>query len=405
MASEVRDFVLQCPVCQEEKGESQRPRGELQVLKIPEQKWSVVSIDFIVKLPETASGFDAVFVCVDRATKMCHLIPCTEKMGAQETASLYWNCVGKLHGIPRALHSDRDVRFTSAFWKELWKLTGTSLRFSTAYHPQTQGQVERTNAVIEQVIRCLIDESRDIANWDQNLSTVEFCLNSQVNRSTGFSPFYLLYGYHPITPLQLLSDESDTSVELVSRFSRRLSRIYRQAKKNLHIANESYKRRYDSRHRPIEYQTDDLVLLSTQNMRFKETPAKLQRRYVGPFRIIERIGTQAYRLQLPDEWWKIHDVFHVHLLKPFRRGEWTAASSSALPELDVEDDVQYEIERIIRWRYYRAGNQKKKEYLVVWKRYPIEDASWTPLEEARPAEHFRNMIRRDRPIEDVGGSS
>ena len=140
-------------------------------------------------------------------------------------------------------------------------------------------------------------------------------------------------------------------------------------------------------------------------MRFKETPAKLQRRYVGPFRIVERIGTQAYRLQLPDEWRKIHDVFHVHLLKPFRRGEWTAASSSALPELDVEDDTQYEIERIVRWRYYRAGNQKKKEYLVVWKGYPLEDASWIPLEEARPAEHFRNMIQRDRPVEDVGSSS
>ena len=125
MASEVRDFVLECPVCQEEKGESHRPRGELQVLKVPEQKWSDVSIDFIVKLPETLSGYDAVFVCVDRATKMCHLMPCTEKMGAQETASLYWNCVGKLHGIPKAIHSDRDVRFTSVFWKTLWKLTGT----------------------------------------------------------------------------------------------------------------------------------------------------------------------------------------------------------------------------------------------------------------------------------------
>ena len=404
MASEVRDFVLECSVCQAEKGESQRPRGELQALKIPEQKWTDVSIDFITKLPVTAKGNDAVFVCVDRATKMCHLVACSEQIGAQDTATLYWNNIGKLHGIPKAIHSDRDVRFTSRFWKSLWKMTGTSLRFSTAYHPQSQGQVERMNAVVEQVVRCMIDESRDIQNWDQILSTVEFAMNSQVNRSTGFSPFFLMYGHHPTTPMHLLSDADTCVVESVDRFTRRLSRIFRQAKNKMHTASESYKQRYDRHHRPVEYQVGDPVLLSTANLRFKGTPAKLQRRFVGPFRITERIGTQAYRLELPADW-KVHDVFHVALLKRWRHGEWTTTPTTAPPELEQEDDDEYEIERILRWRYYKAGNQKKKEYLVVWKGYPVDDASWIPVEHARPVEHFRNMIARDRPVEDTGGSS
>jgi len=102
---------------------------------------------------------------------------------------------------------------------------------------------------------------------------------------------------------------------------------------------------------------------------------------------------------------KIHNVFHVSLLKQWRRGEWISATSTAPPELIQDDEEEYEIEKILRWRYYRAGNLRKKEYLVVWKGYPVEDASWIPIEQARPAEHFKNMIARDQPVEDTGGSS
>ena len=113
--------------------------------------------DFVTKLLVTRKGDDSILIVVDQATKFCHFIPCTEKISAKETAELYWNKVVCLHGMPRAIHSDRDVRFQSQFWKELWRNSGTKLRFSTAYHPQSQGLVERMNQVVEQVLRCSLD--------------------------------------------------------------------------------------------------------------------------------------------------------------------------------------------------------------------------------------------------------
>ena len=385
------------------KGESRQLRGELQNLKIPEKKWSEVSLDFITKLPKTARGNDAVLVVVDRATKMCHLTPCSETIDAAGTAWAFWDSVGKLHGVPRALHSDRDTRFTSKFWKTLWKITGTSLRLSSAYHPQSQGQVERLNAVIEQVLRCTIHQMGKIRDWDNILSTVEFCLNNQVNRSTGYTPFYLMYGYHPVNPIHFISDTDRVLVESVSRFSRRLEDIYKRAKMHIAAANEKYKARYDRLHRPAQFNVDDWVLLSTRHLHLRGTPTKLQRKFVGPFQVSAKIGGQAYTLKLPDDW-KIHPTFHVSLLKPWRQDTWREEAEEPIPELE-QDDEEFEIEKVLRWRYYRLGNRQKKEYLVVWKGWPLSDATWLPMEDIRPRENFENMIERDNPVQDTGGGS
>ena len=403
MAGDVRDFVIECPVCQVEKGASQKPRGELQNLQIPEKKWQEISLDFIVKMPRIERGNDAVLVVIDRATKMCHLVACSEQISASETAKLFWDNVGRIHGVPKALHSDRDTRFTSRFWRALWQATGTSLRFSTAFHPQTQGQVERLNAVIEQVLRCTVHQTGEARDWDNMLATVEFCLNSQVNRSTGYTPLFLNYGYHPVSPIDFFVDTDRVAVESVSRFSRRLETIYKRAKIHLQAANEKYKARYDRLHRPVRYAVDDWVLLSTRHLHLQGTPSKLQRKFVGPFKITSRIGDQAYQLELLATW-RIHNTFHVSLLKKWRGEDWTAEDGDPVPELQ-EDDEEFEIEKVIRWRYYKTGNQQKREYLVVWRGYPVDDATWLPIEEIRPRENFERMIERDEPVQDTGSGS
>ena len=112
----------------------------------------------------------------------------------------------KLHGIPAVLYSDRGTQFTSNFWKSLWDLTGTQLKFSIAYHPQTQGVVERMNSVVGQMLRCIIHENRD-SSWDSLLPTVEMTINSLPNSSTGYSPFFLNYGHHPVLPVELLKED------------------------------------------------------------------------------------------------------------------------------------------------------------------------------------------------------
>ena len=138
MSQDVRDFVMDCPVCQIEKTSHQKPTGLLMPLEIPDRKWDHVAIDFITGLPEE-NGMNTICIVVDKATKMCHFIPCTDKIIAKETAKLYWQHVGRLHGIPRVIISDRDPRFTGKYWRELWRLLGTNLRMGSGYHPQSSG--------------------------------------------------------------------------------------------------------------------------------------------------------------------------------------------------------------------------------------------------------------------------
>ena len=156
MAGDVRAFVEACPVCQLEKTDHTLSKGQLQSSKIPEVKWQEVSLDFITDLPRMQSGDTCILTVIDKATRMVHLIPCKETVDAAKTAELFWHHVGKLHGIPRCIYSDRGPQFNSRFWRALWDSFGTSLRFSSAYHPQTQGMVERMNSVVSQTLRCLI---------------------------------------------------------------------------------------------------------------------------------------------------------------------------------------------------------------------------------------------------------
>ena len=378
---DVRNFVISCPICQMEKADHQRPLGELQPIKIPEDKWSDVMIDFITKLPRTKRGHDSVLTVVDRATKFCHFIPCTESISAKETADLFWNKIVSLHGMPRAIHSDRDVRFQSQFWKELWRISGTKLKFSTAYHPQTQGLVEKMNQVVEQVIRCSLDQEKRIKDWDLVLPTIEFVVNSSVNKSIGYSPFFLMHGYHPVSPVELIRDREDSKLENVNEFLNRMNDTWNKAKQNMNQAQERMKTYEDRRRHKMNFEENDKVLLNTQNLRFKNVPAKLRQRYIGPFKIVEKISESAYRLGLPVEW-KIHDVFHVSLLKPWRH---QVAEVLYSPSFEVEyaelDDACYEdedkeIEKILRWRKYKKGNTKTREYLVLFKNDSVENATW-----------------------------
>ena len=135
MTQEVRQFVLDYPVCQVEKGSHLKPAGKLLPLEVPIRKWDHVVLDFVVGLP-VHQGMDTICTVVDKATKMCHFLPCSESISAKQVAKLYWQHVGKIHGIPSVLISDRDPRFTSKFWKELWRLLGTNLRMGSGFHPK-----------------------------------------------------------------------------------------------------------------------------------------------------------------------------------------------------------------------------------------------------------------------------
>ena len=208
-------------------------------------------MDFITKLPRTSSGFDSIQVVIDRATKMVHCVAVAETITAAETAKQYWQNVAKLHGIPKKIFSDRDPRFMSAFWKALWRCFGTDLRHSTAYHPQTQGQVERTNAVVEQMLRCTLHQLPDARKWDEALHHIELAINAAPSRSTGYSPFFLTFGYHPVVLSTFLHGDEDIKLERVSQFVQRLRVVFQVAQSNMKKATEAQKKYYDRRHRAV----------------------------------------------------------------------------------------------------------------------------------------------------------
>ena len=167
-------------------------------------------------------GFDTIFTLVDKAIKMYHFLPCNESISPKEVAVLYWHHVGKLHGIPSVIISDRDPRFTGKIWKELWWLLGTDLWMGFGYHQESSGQVEIFNQLLEQTLRCIVHQLAESKKWVDLLPILEFGVNDTPNRMTGYTTFYLNYEHHPLHPLHLLDSLGDTKNEFVLSFTSRL---------------------------------------------------------------------------------------------------------------------------------------------------------------------------------------
>ena len=207
---------------------------------------------------------------------------------------------------------------------------------------------------------------------------VEFAVNNTPNRTTGYTAFFLNYGYHPLSPAQLLGKTEETNNEAVNQFITRLQDDFRTALEQLARAGEAMKKFVDRRRRdePI-YRPGDFVLLSTRHLRMRNCPAKLQRRFVGPFRVESQISRVAYRLELPAQC-RIHPVFHSSLLKPWRESSWSCPVDVPQPEIEVDNSPVYRVERMLRWHYTRQGRRRIREFLVIWEGFPLEEAQWIP---------------------------
>ncbi|KAG7594042.1 Zinc finger CCHC-type [Arabidopsis thaliana x Arabidopsis arenosa] len=282
MKKDVARWVARCPTCQLVKAESQVPSGLVQSLPMPEWKWDHVTMDFVTGLPRSPAKHDAVWVVVDRLTKSAHFVTVSEMDGAERIAAKYIEEIVRLHGVPVSIVLDRDTRFTSHFWKDFQKALGTRVNMSTAYHPQTDGQSERTIRTLEDMLRaCALDWG---GSWEKHLTLVEFAYNNSYQASIGMSPYEALYGRACRTPLcwTPVGERMLFGPKIVDETNEKMKFL-----------------------KAVTYKGDG---------RFSKRK-KLSPRYVGPYKVIERVGPVAYKLELPPKLDAFHKVFHVSQLR------------------------------------------------------------------------------------------
>jgi Integrase zinc binding domain/Chromo (CHRromatin Organisation MOdifier) domain len=379
---DVREYVTTCFTCQNIAISRHKPYGKLESLPVPEGPWQEVSLDFITQLPSSYIGtkeYDAILVVVDRYTKMARFIPTITNIAAPEFAALFHENIELKYGSPRGIVSDRDTRITSKFWAEICAYSLIKRKLSTAFHPQTDGQTEILNRILENYLRAYT--SLEQMNWAKLLPSAEYAYNNSRSSSTKVTPFMALYGYNP--ELRFDIEDNTTKREAPAARDRviRLKELRDRLVEELLESQERQAKYYNQRHLPKLFKRGDLVKLSTRNLRLKNK--KLQPRWIGPIRILERIGSQAYRLALPEKYARLHDVFPIQFIEEYKPRD----DIPPLPLPDLEDEEEFEVEEIKD----KAIIQGQKHYLVKWEGWPTEYNQWIPEGDM---EHARLAIQR-----------
>lgn len=386
MYASVSNYVRSCPACQASKSVNRLPIGLLQPLPIPTQRWESISMDF-THLPKSRSGFDLAIVFVDRLTKLTKVVPTKSTVGAPEVAKLLFDHVVRLgFGVPRSIVSDRDSRFTGKFWGALQKQLGTKLLMSSAYHPETDGQTERANKTLKEMLRSYVQDGG--ADWDEWVPMVEFAYNNSEHPGTGFTPFFLNHGVHPHLPWCLDTEQppaAGSSNEPANAFARRIRQVVQSTQTNLQRAQQIMARTADAHRRVHLFHVGDEVLLSSENL----CTGKLAPKYLGPFKVTEVLSPSSLRLALPPALAGRHPVFHTSLIRPFHRdGGFPRTTAPALPTPDpvapgpegtgIAGRPVYTVERLEGRRTVSLRGRRVRQYKVKWLGYPDYDSSWEP---------------------------
>lgn len=363
----IKDYVTGCDTCQRNKGTNHKPYGLLNPLPVPDQPWTSISVDFITQLPPS-KGFTAICVFVDRFTKMAHFVPTTDDVDAEGTVALFLQRVFSLHGLPDDVVSDRGVTFTAKFTQEVLKALKIQQNLSTAHHQQTDGQTERTNAILEQYLRCYVDYQQ--SDWSALLPLAEFSYNNTAQSSTQVSPFFANLGYHPrfsVTIPRITKSNQPATDRLKA-----LKELHADLKFNIQMALERHAQYYDAKAMAQpNFQVGDKVWLSSKNIHTTRPAKKLDYKKHGPFKILEKINNRSYRLDLPQNY-KIHPVFHVSLLERYQPDQIPGRAPRRPPPVEVRGEQEYFVKQIEDSRWFRGTLQ----YYVDWDGYEVHEKTW-----------------------------
>jgi hypothetical protein len=373
LKTDVQRFVAECLVCQQNKVETIKTPGLLQPLSIPSQRWEEVSMDFITGLPKS-EGKSVIMVIVDRLTKYTHFCALSHPFKASTVATAFMETVQKLHGSPKIIVSDRDPIFTRHFWTELFSCLGTQLAHSSSYHPQSDGQTEIVNKCLEGYLRCFVSDKQ--TQWFKWLPLVEWWYNTSFHTATKMTPFMALYGYHPPSITSSLKEKS--KVQAVEDHIENQQQVLQILKDNLTMAQNRMKQQADQHRSERSFEVGDWVFLRLQpykQMSLKQAKKdnKLSPKYYGPYKVLQKIGTMAYKLELPASS-RVHPVFHVSCLKKVIGDK--IPIQTILPELDEEGKIILEPEAITDTRIRQLRNRSISEYLIKWRKLPTEDSTW-----------------------------
>ncbi|GBG79211.1 hypothetical protein CBR_g29262 [Chara braunii] len=378
----VKDYVAECPTYQEVNSANHLPYGLLQPLPIPEGRWPSISMDFIGPLrPPTPRGHDAILVVVDCFTKRARFVPWRYAISAREVADIVFDRVVRDHGFPLSIISDRDPRFTSRFWRRLH-------------------ETEITNRTLGDILRKIV---RDDQQWDLHLAHAEIAYNLAVSPATGMSPYYCDLGCHPRVPADFLRPSQmhpDTSCPTLDDWVAHMTLIMKTAHEHIAASQTRMAARANRSRMDHPFKVGDDVLIDARHLQLEaDTLRKFRRRFFGPCRILQAVGSDTasspvnFRVKLPDylRQARVHDVYHVSLLRPYRRPSERFAGRpyERPPPIMVDGHEEFLVSDII-CRRVTDDNPPHFEYLVRWKGYPDEEATWEPIEHLQ---HTRMLVR------------
>jgi len=375
------------------KNRAEMPAGKLRPNQIPERPWQHILVDFITKLL-VSKGYDSILVVCDRFSKMSHFVVTTEKTMAEGLARLFRDNVWKLHGLPESVISDRGPQFAAGMMKELNKMLGIETKLSMTYHPETDGQTERTNQELEQYLRMYVNHRQN--NWAEWLATAKFAFNNKVHTVTKMSPFQVNYGREPRMGFDIRKKGRNKKAE---EFVKEMKERHEETRAALVKSQEEIKRQVDrSRKETEEYRVGDKVLISTKDFSaelMKRATKKLTEKFIGPYMVRKIVSENAVELELP-ALLRVHPVVNVRRLVKYRE-QVEGQKKIPPPPVEVAGEKEYEVEEILD----RQEKRGKTKYLVKWKGYTAEENTWEGLENLKNAGRKIEEFEKGRFEEEI----